>query len=533
MRVSLEKQLQFERLLLDLSSHFINLPAEQIDSQIKRGLMRICEFLRFDRCTLFEYSEKLQHFSATHSWTVKHFPPAVPKLTISRFPWIMEKIERGETVVIAKISDLPDEAWRSRDFFRRHGHKSVVDIPLAVGGKTLGIMAFATLRKERFWPDEMLQRLELIGGIFTNAIRRKRSDQSLQKAFCEIKLLKEQLQKDNIYLREEIDHAQNVGKMIGVSRVFRHALCQIDQIAPTDTTVLIMGATGTGKELVARAIHNTSNRKHRPLVVVNCAALSPTLIESELFGHEKGAFTGAYQKSQGRFEFAQGTSLFLDEVGELPLALQAKLLRVLQDGEFERLGSPRIHHTDARIIAATNRNLETDVQKGRFRQDLWYRLNIFPIVMPPLCDRIEDIPLLVDFFIKKYSSKYRKKKLSIPKTSLQALNDYPWPGNIRELQNLIERSVIGSKGNTLEIMLPHQSHPAGKRVCAPLTQSERNHILKALQRTNWKISGSFGAAEMLEINPSTLRSRMKKLGHHPPNPPTQALITCRRHDTGV
>ncbi|MEJ2366176.1 MAG: sigma 54-interacting transcriptional regulator, partial [Deltaproteobacteria bacterium] len=282
---------------------------------------------------------------------------------------------------------------------------------------------------------------------------------------------------------------------------------------PADTTVLILGETGTGKELVARAIHHLSRRKDRALVKVNCATLPSNLIESELFGHEKGAFTGAHARQLGRFEVANGATLFLDEIGELPLELQPKLLRVIQDGEFERLGSSGTIKVDVRLIAATNRNLEEEVRRGRFREDLWYRLNIFPITVPPLRERMEDIALLVDFFVDKISKRLGKSIESIPVSVMNTLEDYQWPGNVRELENVLERAVINSSGPKLhlvdELKKPSKDLAAAQKT---LNEVERDYIVRVLEQTNWKVSGQNGAAEILGLDRSTLRARMRKLG---------------------
>ncbi|MGA8181816.1 MAG: sigma 54-interacting transcriptional regulator, partial [Desulfobacterales bacterium] len=283
------------------------------------------------------------------------------------------------------------------------------------------------------------------------------------------------------------------------------------QIAKSNTIVLVLGETGTGKELVARAIHGLSLLKNRALVKVNCAALPSNLIESELFGHEKGAFTGSHSRHLGRFEVANGATIFLDEIGELPLELQPKLLRVIQDGEFERLGSSITIKVDSRIIAATNRNLEEEVRKGRFRDDLWYRLNIFPITMPPLRDRMEDIPLLVDFYVKKISKRMGKTIEIIPANVMNALQNYHWPGNVRELENVLERAVINSSGPKLRLVDElKKSHKESTQTKKTLEAVERDHIIQVLEQTHWKVSGKNGAAEILGLNRSTLRARMRK-----------------------
>ena len=342
-------------------------------------------------------------------------------------------------------------------------------------------------------------------------IERKRVEKELQKSSSEIQRLKDQLQAENIYLREEIRLEHNFEEIIGRNQLLKYMLFKVEQVAPTDTTVLILGETGTGKELIARAIHHASFRKKRSLVKINCAALPAHLIESELFGHEKGAFTGAHARQIGRFELANGGTIFLDEIGELSLELQAKLLRVLQDGEFERLGNPKTMTVDTRVIAATNRMLEAEVQAGRFRQDLYYRLNVYPLSVPPLRERPDDIPLLVQAFVQRFNKKLGKEIVTIPRTTIHALQQYPWPGNIRELENVIERAVITSQDRTLRIELPKLKLSLTAKT-KQLDEVERNHILQILEETNWKISGDNGAATILGLPPSTLRSRMQKLG---------------------
>ncbi len=341
----------------------------------------------------------------------------------------------------------------------------------------------------------------------------EKGKQIAEAALLEIKKLKDQLEAERAYLQEEIKLEYNHENIIGQSDGINYVLFKIEQIARSNTIVLVLGETGTGKELVARAIHGLSLRKERALVKVNCAALPSNLIESELFGHEKGAFTNAHSRHLGRFEVADGATLFLDEIGELPLELQPKLLRVVQDGEFERLGSSHTIKIDARIIAATNRNLEEEVRRGRFRDDLWYRLNIFPITMPPLRDRLDDIPLLVDFYVKKISKRIGKSIEIIPTSVMNALQNYHWPGNIRELENVLERAVINSSGPKLhlvdELKKPQKDLSTGQRT---LEAVEREHIVRILEQTQWKVSGKNGAAEILGLNRSTLRARMRKLG---------------------
>ncbi|MGZ8239189.1 MAG: sigma 54-interacting transcriptional regulator [Methylobacter sp.] len=325
----------------------------------------------------------------------------------------------------------------------------------------------------------------------------------------------DRLQLEKGYLQEVIDYEHNFGEIVSGSREMRAVFEQARMVARTDTPVLLLGETGTGKELLARGIHELSDRSKAILVKVNCAALPSELIESELFGHEKGAFTGATQQRKGRFELANGGSLLLDELGELPPAAQAKLLRVLQEQEFERVGGSETLKVNVRVIAATNRNLAGDVAQGRFRADLYYRLNVFPIEVPALRERQTDIPLLTRFFLDKYAQKFGKRIGHIDPAAMEQLLNYPWPGNVRELQNVIERAVILSQGATLNIgslINLHAGSPAKASHLGTLEEVERNHIQQTLEETNWVISGAKGAAAVLGMNPNTLRSRMQKLG---------------------
>ena len=316
---------------------------------------------------------------------------------------------------------------------------------------------------------------------------------------------------ENICLKEELNLHNNFEKIIGQSPSLNYVLHRLEQVAPTDATVMIGGETGTGKELFAHALHSTSLRKDKPFIKVGCANLPSSLVESELFGHEKGAFTGAVKQRIGRFELADKGTIFLDEIGELPLELQAKLLRVLQEGEFERLGSSKNINVDVRVIAATNRNLEEEVKKGNFREDLYYRLTSFIITIPPLRERLDDLPLLVKFLVDKWSKKLRKEIKTKNKSSLRNLEKYSWPGNIRELENVIENAIIISEKGVLKIQIPGNSSLSSKSNMK-LEDIERDHIFQVLQSTNWRPGGKGGAAEQLGIKRTTLYAKMKKFG---------------------
>ena len=346
---------------------------------------------------------------------------------------------------------------------------------------------------------------------------KKNLEELVEERTAEIKKLKDRLEAERAYLQEEIKLVYNHEDIVGKSDAINYVFFKVEQIARTDTNVLILGETGTGKELVARAVHGTSLRKKRTLVKMNCAALPLNLIESELFGHEKGAFTGAQSRRLGRFEVADGATLFLDEIGELPLELQPKLLRVIEDGEFERLGSSETRKVDVRIITATNRDLQVEVQKGLFREDLWYRLNIFPITMPPLRDRLDDIPLLVNFYIDRISRRLGKIIKMVPAGVMDAMRHYHWPGNVRELENVLERAVINSSGPKLR--LADELKNVRKDTPRPdqtLEHVERDYIKRVLEQTGWKVSGKNSAAEILGLDRSTLRARMRKLNIRKP-----------------
>ena len=340
----------------------------------------------------------------------------------------------------------------------------------------------------------------------------KKAEESLQEALKEVRELKNQLREENLYLKEEFNLSHSHKEIVGNSEAIRTMLMQIEQVAGTESTVLIQGGTGTGKELVANAIHDLSSRKDRLMIKVNCGALPPTLIESELFGREKGAFTGALSKQLGRFELADASTIFLDEIDALPLELQAKLLRVLERGEFERLGSPRTVKVDVRIISATNRDLAELVSEGRFREDIYYRLNVFQITVPPLRERKEDILPLLWSFVKEFSKRMGKRIESIPQDSVEALQAYPWPGNVRELKNVTERAMIITTGPVLHLDVPKKIAQPGADQCETLEDAEKRHIIEALNTTGWRVSGKAGAAELLGINPKTLASRMQRLG---------------------
>jgi formate hydrogenlyase transcriptional activator len=513
---SAEELLAFERMLADLSARFANVPADQIESEIHIAQTMVRQFLGFDRSTFAEFEEDgaLVVLSST---AVEGVEPTPPGPLPSQLSWFMAKLRAGEIFSVQNPDqDLPPEAIGEAEYFRRTALHSHLSIPLRIGGRVVGAIAFAAFRETRAWPDDLIARLKLVGEVFAHAIARKREQEKLLVALAEIKVLKDRLERENAYLKRaaQIRPPQSLTSR---SPSFLSVIGEAAQVARTNSTVLLLGETGSGKEVLAQAIHDASARKDRPMIKVNCAALPASLIESELFGREKGAFTGALAKQAGRFEIADGSTIFLDEVGELPLELQPKLLRVLQEGEFERLGGNRTIKVDTRVIAATNRPLAQAVKEGKFREDLFYRLDVFPIEVPPLRERREDIATLSWTFVKEFANSMGKPVDEIADESMAALQEYHWPGNVRELRNVIERAMILSHSPRLCIKLGHTTlRPVALTATAgSLDEAERTIILQALEQCNWRIRGSNGAAVLLDIKPTTLESRIKKLGLTP------------------
>ena len=513
----LRERLDFEKFLADLSARFVALPPERVDEEIQCALKEVLEFFRIDRCNLLRLLPGERLFQVMHSVDVSGvspYPVGTPR-PASLYPWLVKKLsEQHEVASFARLEDLPAEAATDRQNLEKVGIRSGLYIPIAALRSTEYSLGITSAGNDRTCPEEYVPRLRLLGELFVNALERSKGEQLLRDRLEEIERLKLQLEKENVYLREEIKTGQGFQKIVGNSDALQYVSFRVRQVAPTDATVLILGETGTGKGMAAHAIHELSARKDRPMITVNCAALPANLIESELFGREKGAFTGAHAKQVGRFEVANGGTIFLDEIGEMPLELQAKLLRVLQEGEFERLGSPRTIKVDVRVIASTARDLKTEIRNNRFREDLFYRLNVFPITMPPLRMRRDDVPELVRHFIDKYARKIGRQIKTVPKAVMQSLQEYSWPGNVRELEHVIERAVITCTGPALQLADRLEGEAVHTKDEPPkeLAAMEREHILRVLQKTRWKINGPGGAAALLNIHPSTLRFRIRKLG---------------------
>lgn len=512
---------RFERLVSEIASRFINVSAEKIDEEIERALKLVVEFQDVDRGTIFQFSEGKKKLIRTHFWSkITQQPYQAFHYNTEDLPWTTQKILKGETIIFSHLEDLPRSANVDRQVLGQYGILSSVMIPLTINGAIVGSFALSTLKKTKTWESQFLDSIKAIASIFSSAIARKMSEEALKLALRELEKVKEQLDIENSSLRKHEGEEKAGIEMIGESPIFFEAVSRAKLIADTDVTVLILGETGTGKSMLARLIHHISYRKNRPFVLTNCPSLPPSLIESELFGYERGAFTGAERTYVGRFELANNSTLCLEEITEIPLRLQAKLLRVVETGEFERVGSTVTRRTNARLIVTTNRDLKKEVMQGRFRPDLFYRLNVFPIYLPPLRKRKEDIPLLVQTYVEYFCRKYGRRPMRVERDVIDLLMDYDYPGNVRELVNIIERAVIMSTGCKLRVSRDDYfferlnvvgSNSENSYLCS-LAEAERNHILNVLFHTNWRIEGKRGAAKILGLSPSTLRYRMRKLG---------------------
>ncbi len=505
---------RFESAVATVSTTFVNLPPESVDEKIEAGLEVVARALDADLITLLQPRGQ-GGYVVTHEWASDELsgPGFKGVIVDETYPWLAERLSQGETIAIGALSEYPEESADARDATEREGLQSVLWVPFEIRGELAGHLAINSVL-ERAWSPKLFPRLRVLGEVFGEALSRRDAEFRMRESFNEISSLKEKLQQENVYLRREVRLTDRNDDIVGDSDAMQAALQEARQVAATDSTVLILGETGTGKELLARTIHNSSRRSDQVMVTVNCAALPSSLVEAELFGREKGAYTGALSREAGRFEIADGSTILLDEIGELSLELQAKLLRVLQDGEFERLGSAKTLKTDVRVLASTNRDLKKAVEDKEFREDLYYRLNVFPIELPPLRDRRDDIPKLVWTFVQEFSETMGKTIESIPAAAMESLKAYEWPGNVREVRNIVERARIVSHGPILELEPPNRdSVPGGGAVSSrKLADIECGHIRAVLDSTGWRIRGSGGAAEILGLKPTTLEARMKKLG---------------------
>ena len=508
---SYQQQLARERdrlqVVLDVTNAMVaNLDLRELFQTASESLRRL---IRHEYASLVLYDPakgqfrlEALDFPGGNSFVHEEHPPSLEDSPAAyalrtRQPLILDRLEAER---------FPSEITRRLLAF---GVQSAVCIPLLRGDRALGTLNVASTRQAAFGPNDV-ELLTQIGNELAIAVENA-------LAYLQIEELKDKLSEEKLYLEDEIRTEYDFEEIVGDSQSLTRVLRDVETVAPTSSTVLIQGESGTGKELIARAIHNLSERRQRTFVKVNCAAIPTGLLESELFGHEKGAFTGAISQKIGRFELADKGTLFLDEIGDIPLELQPKLLRVLQEREFERLGSTRTVKVDIRLVTATNRDLGQMIANREFRDDLFYRLNVFPITLPPLRERREDIPLLVRYFTQKYARRMNRQIETIPSEAMDALTNWNWPGNVRELENFIERAVILTRGSSLHVPLAELRNgspdvPAAPAALTTLEEAERQHILKALRESNWMVGGPAGAAAKLGLKRTTLQSRMQKLG---------------------
>jgi formate hydrogenlyase transcriptional activator len=507
---ALRKSQEHLRTLLDINNAIVTkLTREELFTAISEVLARV---IKFDRLALAMYdsqSDVLRLVTYAGPYRRDDYSPIGRVLDLNDSP--AGRAFLNQKPVLRRDLEL-ERQTSSEERAYGHGFRSLCALPLTVRGRRIGAITVGSLAKDQYTEADTEFLVEVANQIAI-AVDNMRSHE-------ETEALKARFQAEAVYLQEEIRTEHNFEEIIGQSAPVRQLLRNVEQVAPTEATVLIQGETGTGKELVARAVHDRSRRKDRPLVKVNCGSIPAGLVESELFGHEKGAFTGATQRRVGRFELANGGTIFLDEVTELPIDTQVKLLRVLQEGEFERVGSSQTIKVDVRAIAATNRDLKEVVKNGTFRSDLFYRLNVFPLAVPALRERKSDIPLLVNFFLSKFGKKLGKEVRGVSQKSMDSLLHYDWPGNVRELQNIVERAVVLASGPIVQIdeAMMRSGETVQESGLDTLENAERTHILRALDETRWVVHGKKGAAEILGINPSTLRSRMEKLGIKRPAP---------------
>lgn len=505
----------FQQLLFEMLGRFAGLPAENIDAEIELALHVLNDWVGTERCALYSFSPDRRNLVLRCQTRDDAFPPEAAD--ISQRTWFSSVLATGNVVAKSWLpEELPAEAVDERAHAQASGMKSNLAVPIAVGGQYRYVLAANTFHEHRRWNEKIIDRFRLVGQLFANVLHRKEEEQKLRTQLEEFRS-REQTAREHLQRHTEGWTHDRFG-IVGQSPAVVRMLDRAALVAPMPTTVLLRGETGTGKELLAWAIHERSERRGKPFVKVNCAAIPPSLIESEFFGHEKGAFTGAVAMHMGRFELADGGTILLDEIGDLPLELQPKLLRLLQDGEVQRIGSSRTRRTNVRILAATNQDLTRAIAEGRFRRDLYYRLSVFPIELPALRERKEDIPLIAWAYVEQRQVVLGRRIEEIPPDVLDTLVEYDWPGNVRELENVLERAIILSPGKTLrlddELLVGGESFAES----AESTRDEsfdaaaREHVHAVLDRCGWRINGPGGAAEILAVHPNTLRARLKKLG---------------------
>jgi transcriptional regulator with GAF, ATPase, and Fis domain len=529
---ALLNQAALVHLTADIAARFVTVDPDIVDDTIVDSLRRIAGVLQLDRVVLWQMAGEHSDLAPSHVWAQQPAPEAhaVP----TEISYFASKLASGEAGWFARAADLSSPA--DRELCERHGVVSAAVVPVTATNPLArrGALLLCSTMGTIAWTPEAADQLRVAAAVFAQALERKASSATLKAALNELQELREhmseneaapsnvhelravrlrdQLQAENVYLRRENQDRLGPNLIVGQSPAIRRVLEQARQVAATDSTVLLLGETGTGKELIATQIHELSARRSHVMVRVNCSAIPGTLMESELFGREKGAFTGALARQVGRFELADGSTIFLDEIGDLPADVQVKLLRVLEERHIERLGSPKSIRVNVRIIAATHRNLEKRIADDAFREDLFYRLNVFPIQVPALRERVEDIPLLVWRFVDEFSKAFGKRVDAIPRENMLALQQYTWPGNIRELRNVVERAMIVCTGPQLTIALPASSNVSSPKRSVRMVDVEKDHIRSVLESAAWRIRGTAGAAERLGLRPTTLETRMAKLG---------------------
>jgi formate hydrogenlyase transcriptional activator len=517
----------FERLAMRLSSSFSVLQADDVDTSVAWALEEIGATFGVDECTLIAYGHA-GGVGVVQSWAAQPHP-ALSGKDLSQLPWLVARVARNEVTAITPMADLPHAAEKDVAYCAYSGVATRLGVPVVVGSRVMYGLSVGSRQRHADWSGAVVERLRLAGEILGSSLARIQhaaaahdrlaaNDPAAPGADAEAR---------------PASTAVTEHQVVATSASMRVALGRVAQVSPLDATVLLLGETGTGKELLARAVHDASRRRRQRLICVNCAALPPTLIESELFGHERGAFTGATTMRQGRFELADGGTIFLDEIGDLALELQAKLLRVLQEGEFERVGSSNTRRVDVRVIAATHVDLEAAVAAGQFRPDLFYRLSVFPITLPPLRERPDDIPDLVWLFIRRHERHLGRRIVRVPVDVMEVLQSQDWPGNVRELENVIARAMIHSTDGTLQLDDSTPIQTRTRPVAMAATESgetldavQRRHIERVLRECGGRINGAGNAANRLGLHPNTLRFRIKRLGvvkpgrSVPSSPPT-------------
>ena len=511
----------FRRFVAEMSTRFSGIAAERVDAEIDLALEQLVALLGTDRSSLLELLPEDGAMVISHSWA---HPGVAAAQTATRvtgaFPWYHAQLRRGETLRFDRLpEDLPAHAREERAYAAELPMLSHVAVPLMMAGRWVCALVTATARNHRSWTDDDVERIRIVGQILANAIHRRNIETKLSESLAVVRRLQRRLEAENRYLRESIEGNAGFEEIAGRSEAIREALELAVQVAPTSTAVLLLGETGTGKELLARAIHARSRRAERPLIKVNCAALPSSLVESELFGHEKGAFTGAIAAKAGRFELADGGTLFLDEVADLSPVTQPKILRVLQEGEFERVGGTKTIRVDVRIVTASNQGLANLVREKRFREDLFYRLQVIPIRTPPLRERPEDLPLLASHFLENFVQQVGKRITGISEEALELLQRHSWPGNVRELENVLERAVALE---TTEVIQPERLPEAlraparfeplppigdGFSIDAYLRSVEARLLEEALEQAR---GDRAQAARLLGITPRSLRYLLQK-----------------------